>query len=143
MVSLMEATTSLAIEIVVLALLTIAVALKNRKKFRLHGILMTTSVVLHIITILTVMLPSFSIYLENMSTIVIDASLIIVFIHILLGLIAVGLGILLTASWHLKTDLQTCFANKKLMKPTLTIWVVAILLGIYVYIVAWATQLQL
>jgi len=147
MVSVLEATVSLAIQIVVLALLIVAVAFKNRKKFREHGILMITSVVLHIITILTVMVPSFRVYFyfspQNTGTIVIDASLIITIIHVALGLIAVTLGIWLTASWHLKTDLQRCFANKKLMKPTLTIWVPAILLGIFLYITIWATTLQL
>ena len=143
MVSLMEATTSLAIEIVVLALLTIAVALKNRKRFRLHGILMTTSVILHIITILTVMLPSFSTFFSFSGTLVIDPIVIITFIHVALGLIVVAIGIWLTALWHLKTDLQRCFSNKKLMKPTLTIWVIAISLGIILYITIWATQLQL
>jgi len=146
MVSVMEATISLAIQITVLALLTIAYALKNRKKFRQHGILMTTSVLLHIITILTVMVPSFTSYSSGAlgsGVISIDPDLIITLIHVTLGLIAVALGIWLTASWHLKTDLQRCFANKKLMKPTLIVWVIAILLGIYLYIRIWATILQL
>ena len=138
MVSVMEATVSLVIQIIVLALLTVAVVLKNRKKFREHGILMTTSVVLHIITILYVMVPSFSSFFSSPGTIVIDVIVIISFIHVALGLIAVALGIWLTASWHFKTDLQRCFSNKKLMKPTLTMWVTAILLGIIMYITFWA-----
>ena len=137
MVSVMEATVSLVIQIIVLALLTVAVVLKNRKKFREHGILMTTSVVLHIITILYVMVPSFSSFFSSPGTIVIDVIVIISFIHVALGLIAVALGIWLTASWHFKTDLQRCFSNKKLMKPTLTMWVTAILLGVIMYITFW------
>ena len=137
MVSVMEATVSLVIQIIVLALLTVAVVLKNRKKFREHGILMTTSVVLHIITILYVMVPSFSSFFNSPGTIVIDVIVIISFIHVALGLIAVALGIWLTASWHFKTDLQRCFSNKKLMKPTLTMWVTAILLGLIMYVTFW------
>ena len=137
MVSVMEATVSLVIQIIVLALLTVAVMFKNRKKFREHGILMTTSVVLHIITILYVMVPSFSSFFNSPGTIVIDVIVIISFIHVALGLIAVALGIWLTASWHFKTDLQRCFSNKKLMKPTLTMWVTAILLGVIMYITFW------
>ena len=144
MVSVMEATVSLAFQITVLALLIVAYALKNRKKFRRHGIIMTSAVVLHIITILTVMVPSFTSYIPSSG--VIDYTnpiLIITLIHVALGLIAVVLGIWLAASWHLKTDLKRCFANKKLMKPTLTMWVIAILLGIFLYITIWATTLQL
>ena len=144
MVSVTEATASLVLQIIVLVLLIVAVALKNRKKFRQHGILMTTSVVLHIITILTVMYPPLSSYFsfQNTGSIVIDADLIITVLHVAMGLTAVTIGIWLTASWHLKTDLQRCFSNKKLMKPTLAMWVIAILLGIYLYISIWATTLQ-
>ena len=144
MVSVIEATASLVIQIIVLVLLTVAVALKNRKKFRQHGILMTTSVVLHIITILYVMVPSFTSYIPSSGAIdYTHPILIITLTHVALGLIAVALGIWLGASWHLKTDLQRCFANKKLMKPTLIMWVIAILLGIFLYITIWATTLQL
>lgn len=139
MVSLMEATISLALQITVLVLLIVAYALKNGKKFRQHGILMTTAVVLHIITILYVMIPSFISYFGVPGMIVIDANVIITVLHVTLGLIAAALGIWLAASWHLKTDLQRCFANKKLMKPTLTMWIIAILLGVYLYIIIWAT----
>ena len=138
MVSVMEATVSLAIQVIVLALLIVAVAFKNRKKFRQHGITMTTAVVLHIITILAVMVPSFSSFFSSPGTIVIDAIVIISFIHVALGLIAVALGVWLTAAWHLKTDLQTCFNNKKVMKPTLALCVTAILLGVIMYITFWA-----
>ena len=142
-VNVISATASLVIQIIVLALLIIAVALKNKKRFREHGILMTTSVILHIITILTVMVPSFISYFPQTGSIRIDEALIITLTHMTLGLIAVAIGIWLTASWHFRTDLQRCFSNKKLMKPTLAIWIIAILIGIILYITAWATSLQL
>lgn len=138
MVSVVEATASLAIEIIILALLTAAYMLKNRNKFRQHGILMTTSVILHLITILFVMIPSFSFFFGGSGTLVIDAIVIISLVHVVLGLVAVTIGIWLVGSWHFKTDLQRCFSNKKLMKPTLIIWVSANLLGIYLYILFWA-----
>src|SRR3989304_6792869 len=99
MVSVMEATVSLAFQITVLALLIVAYALKNRKKFREHGILMTTSVVLHIITILYVMVPSFTSYIPSSGAIdYTHPVLIITLTHVALGLIAVALGIWLGAS---------------------------------------------
>jgi len=141
MVSLTDATISLAIQITVLALLIIAWTLKNRKKFRQHGITMTTAVVLHIITILYVMIPSLSSFLNSPGTIILDPIVIITFIHVALGFITVALGIWLAASWHFKTDLQTCFSNKRLMKPTIALWFIAILLGVTIYITIWAELL--
>jgi uncharacterized membrane protein YozB (DUF420 family) len=136
MVSFIDATISLAIQMTVLALLIIAYVLKNRKKFRQHGITMTTAVVLHIITILYVMIPSFSVF-TSLGTIELDPIVIVLFIHVALGFITLALGVWLTVSWHFKTNLQTCFNNKKLMKPTIALWFIAILLGVMMYLIAW------
>ncbi len=140
MVTLMDATLSLALELTVLPLLLAAVMLKNRKKFRQHGITMTTSVILHLIAILTVMVPSFSVFFTSPG-IAIDPLVIFSFIHVALGLAAVISGIWLVASWHLKKDVSGCFTRKKIMKPTLTIWIAAILFGVTLYIVIWASFL--
>jgi len=143
-VTLTEATISLVVEITVLVLLIVAFALKNRKKYRQHGIAMTSAIALHIITILVVMLPSFSTFFTAPGTTVpflLDPIVIISFVHVALGLAAVVIGIRLVASWHFKTDLQTCFANKKMMKPTIILWVTAILLGIVMYVIFWASFL--
>ncbi len=141
MVSVIEATASLIIQIVVLALLLVAYSFKNQKKFRQHGITITAAVVLHIVTILYVMVPSLSSFLSSPSTITVDAIVLLSFIHVGLGLVAVALGIWLVASWRLRTDLQRCFANKRIMKPTLALWVTAILLGAIMYVVFWAASL--
>jgi uncharacterized membrane protein YozB (DUF420 family) len=98
---------------------------------------MTTAVVLHIITILYVMIPSFSGLTRALGTIELDPIVIVSFIHVALGFITVALGIWLTVSWHFKTDLQTCFRNKRLMKPTIALWFIAILLGVMMYLIGW------
>jgi len=140
MVTFTDATISLAIEIAVLPLLLVAVMLKNRKKFRQHGITMTTSVILHLIAILTVMVPSFSNFFTHPG-IVVDALVMFSFVHVALGLAAATLGLWLVGSWHLKKDLRSCFAKRRIMKPTLTTWVVTVLLGATLYIVIWASFL--
>jgi hypothetical protein len=58
MVTYVESTISLGIQIVVLALLIGAIFLKSKNKYRNHGIVMFSAVVLHIVSILAVMLPS-------------------------------------------------------------------------------------
>jgi uncharacterized membrane protein YozB (DUF420 family) len=142
MVSLIDATISLAIQIIVLVLLIIAWTLKNRKMFRQHGITMTAAVVLHIITIWYVMIPSFTSFTASPGTSLELSPIVIVsFIHVALGFITLALGIWLAISWHFKTELQTCFNNKKLMKPTLALWLITIGLGVTLYIVIWAEVL--
>jgi uncharacterized membrane protein YozB (DUF420 family) len=134
------ATISLSVQIVVLILLAFGYSLRGKKKYRQHGIVMLTAVVLHILTILTVMVPSFASFF-GAPNIVFDLLVIASLVHGLLGSIAVVLGIWLVASWRLQKDMQMCFAKKKIMRGTLTLWVIAILLGIFMYISLYATQL--
>ncbi len=143
MVTLIDATIALATEITVLGLLVVAFILKNKKRYFQHGTIMTFSVAIHVVTILSVMLPSLSIYFTSPGAKVIDAIVIVSFIHVGFGFIAVAIGSWLVASWHFRKDLRKCFANKKLMKPTLTLWIIAILIGITMYIVFWASLLFL
>ena len=135
------ATTSLAVQIVVLILLAVGYSLKGKKKFRQHGITMTTAVALHLVTILIVMIPSF---VNGFSSPHIDFTnwlVIISLVHAAFGSIAAILGVWVVASWHLKKDMQTCFAKKRIMLSTLTLWLTAILLGIVMYISFYATRL--
>jgi len=134
------ATASLALQVAVLALLILALLLKNRKKYRQHGITMTSAVVLHLVTVAVVMGPSISLIFTT-PAIVFDAPLVLTLIHVALGSIAVALGFWLVLSWHFKTDLKNCFANKKIMRSTLVLWAVAVLLGIFMYIIFYASLL--
>jgi uncharacterized membrane protein YozB (DUF420 family) len=86
------------------------------------------------------MVPSFASFF-GAPNIVFDLLVIASLVHGLLGSIAVVLGIWLVASWRLQKDMQMCFAKKKIMRGTLTLWVIAILLGIFMYISLYATQL--
>jgi uncharacterized membrane protein YozB (DUF420 family) len=54
--------------------------------------------------------------------------------HVVLGTIAVSLGVWLVAAWHLQTDVQKCFPRKRFMIVTITAWAAAIMLGIILYI---------
>jgi uncharacterized membrane protein YozB (DUF420 family) len=129
------ATASLVIQIVVLILLFGGIWLKRMKKFRQHGITMLTAVVLHTVMILAWMIPSFSnlfsypisINLAEMITVTILA-------HAFTGIAAAILGIWLVASWRLRADIKTCFAKKNAMRVTITLWLIALVLGIILYL---------
>ena len=128
------ATLSLIVQFVVLALLFGGLWLKKTKKFRQHGITMLTAVVLHTITILVVMVPSFISGFSSPASIDLANALVVTsLVHAFAGIAALLLGVWLVASWRLKADMKTCFAKKSIMRVTITIWLIALFLGIFMY----------
>src|SRR3972149_1290345 len=129
------ATVSLVIQLVVLGLLIGAVWLKTMKKLRQHGITMLSAVVLHAILILTWMIPSFTGFFSDSGSInLADTIVIIALVHAFAGIVAFVLGVWLVGSWRLKADMKTCFAKKKIMRVTLSLWLIALILGIILYL---------
>ncbi len=124
---------SLVLQIIVLALIIFAVILKSKKKFGQHGLTMLGAVVLHIVSILAVMVPSFGLFFGSGSINLADTVTMITIVHAFAGLIAALLGVWLVVSWHLKADLKGCFQKKRLMDVTFGLWVLAIVLGIIIY----------
>jgi uncharacterized membrane protein YozB (DUF420 family) len=135
MVTYVESTISLGIQIVVLGLLIGAVFLKTRKQYRRHGIAMFSAVVLHIVSILAVMVPSFRVYAGSGGINFSDVWASVTLVHVSAGLIAALFGVWLVGSWHLKTDMKGCFRKKRLMDVTLILWMLSIVLGIILYLV--------
>ena len=131
---LLISTLSLTIELVVLGLLIFAYALRGKKKFRQHGITMLAAVVLHFITILSVMIESFLGFSSSGYIDLANLTVLTILIHAFIGTIAAVLGVWLVASWHLQVNMQMCFARKKIMLTTLTLWLTAIFLGIILYV---------
>jgi uncharacterized membrane protein YozB (DUF420 family) len=130
----LAATITLAVQIVILILLLGGYSLKRMKKFRQHGMTMLVAVVLHIITILAVMLPSLATVIplvhSNTSTVL----TIVAPLHGIIGIIAAVLGVWIVTSWRLRAPVQYCAAKKKLMCLTLTLWLIALFLGILLYL---------
>ncbi len=135
MITYVESTVSLGIQIVVLCLLIGAVFLKTHKKYRQHGIVMFSAVVLHIVSILAVMVPSFRAYVGPGVINFSDLWAIVTLVHVSAGFMTALLGIWLVGSWHLKTDVQGCFKKKRFMDVTLILWMLSIVLGILLYLV--------
>jgi uncharacterized membrane protein YozB (DUF420 family) len=129
------ATVSMVIQIVVLVLLFAGIWLKGMKKFRQHGIVMLTAVVLHTIMILVWMIPSFRSLFGSPSSInLADMFTVTILVHAFMGIAAALLGIWLVASWRLRTNMKTCFAKKNTMRATMTLWLIALVLGIILYL---------
>jgi uncharacterized membrane protein YozB (DUF420 family) len=135
MITYVESTVSLGIQIVVLCLLIAAVFLKTHKKYRQHGIVMFSAIALHIVSILAVMVPSFRAYVGPGVINFSDFWAIVTLVHVSAGFITAFFGIWLVGSWHLKTDIQGCFKKKRVMDVTLILWMLSIVLGISLYLV--------
>jgi|WetSurMetagenome_2_1015567.scaffolds.fasta_scaffold36404_3 hypothetical protein len=128
-------TANLVIQIVVLFLLAYGYNLKRNLKFRQHGIVMSTALILHLIMAAYVMIPSF--VLAVIKEYIIPAPLattsIVALIHVVLGSIALSFGVWIVASWRFRQNIQGCFNRKKYMLKTLAVWVASLVFGIILY----------
>ncbi|MGD0979647.1 MAG: hypothetical protein ABR962_10985 [Candidatus Bathyarchaeia archaeon] len=129
----------LSLQIVILFLLILGLPFVKRKgeKKNLirHGYLTTLALVLHTITILIVMVPSFSTNPNSIGNLSILQS-ITVWMHAATGTAAEILGIAVVASWAFKPLQQmTCARRKWLMMPTFIIWTVSLITGAVIHVV--------
>jgi uncharacterized membrane protein YozB (DUF420 family) len=129
------ATVSLVIQLLILGLLVAGVWLRAKKKFRQHGITMLIAVVFHALVIFAWMVPSFDIFIFGGPINLVDTITLMILVHAFTGIAATVLGIWLVAAWRLKADMKTCFAKKHVMLATITLWLIAIILGFILYII--------
>jgi len=101
---------------------------------------MLVAVVLHTISILAIMVPSFGAVTSGDFPIVIPT---IPSVHGITGILAEVLGVWIIASWRLRTSLHYCAPKKKLMRLTLIVWLTALLLGTLLYLNLYTTLLPL
>jgi uncharacterized membrane protein YozB (DUF420 family) len=129
------ATISFVVQLVVLGLLLVGVWLRTAKKFRKHGITMLAAVVLHAIMVFAWMIPVFSTLFSSPGSInLADMFTVIILVHAFTGIAATILGIWIVASWRLQANMKTCFAKKRVMLVTITLWLIALFIGIYLYL---------
>ncbi len=128
-------TSSLVIQLVILGLLLGGWWLKTAKKFRQHGITMLAAVVLHAIMVFAWMIPVFSTFFSSPGSInLADMFTVIILVHAFTGITSTILGIWIVASWRLQANMKTCFAKKRVMLVTITLWLIALVIGIYLYL---------
>ena len=136
MVGVVESTISLSIEMVALGLLIGGYLLKRQGRYRQHGLSMLSALALHVVAILFVMVPSLLAFFSVPSAVnFADILVIVTLVHVSAGLLAALLGVWLVSSWHLQADLQTCFRKKRIMDVTMSLWLLAIALGVILYLV--------
>jgi uncharacterized membrane protein YozB (DUF420 family) len=99
-----------------------------------HGIIMGLAVALHTISIFVAMVPSLTASAGLFANLL-DQLALVILPHAVLGSLVEILGICLLSIWILnRRDPKACFKNRKAMRTTITLWVVELILGIYLYI---------
>jgi hypothetical protein len=95
---------------------------------------MALAVILHLTTILAIMIMSFGFLLSDLIIPApFDAISMIGLIHGVAGSIAFALGVVLVGAWHFSSDVKGCFKRKNIMRITITLWLLALVLGIALF----------
>jgi hypothetical protein len=125
---------NLGLQIGILVLIWVAYFIKKRRKYFIHGTLMTVGVILNIVSFLLVMGPSLLSF-EIVRTQPLHEYSLITLTHSAIGGIALILGAITVVSWRLQSSTKNCVKMKRLMKPTIILWTIALVLGILLYTV--------
>jgi len=126
---------NLVLEIIILIVLFAAFALKRKGKFLEHGRTMLAGVVLNILSFAIVMGPAFLSLGQNGLFDHPGRLYLVTLVHAGLGGTALVLGVFLVASWHLQASTQNCMRRKKIMRLTFMLWILALILGILLYMI--------
>jgi uncharacterized membrane protein YozB (DUF420 family) len=126
---------TLLLEIVVfLVFLAGFVLVKARRDYAKHGPIMGVAIALHTVSILGVMVPSLLSsggLFENL----LGSLQLVILAHATLGILVEILGLYVVLAWALHyKDVKPCFKRKRIMRVLAVLWTIALILGIYVYI---------
>jgi uncharacterized membrane protein YozB (DUF420 family) len=124
------ATADLVVQLVLIALVLIAVYLARRGRVIRHCTIVRGTVVVQIITIFAVMLPSLLGYVENVPPIPFLYPELL--IHHFLGLVLIA--IFIYVNLDVGRVIRPVVKRKNAMRTALGVWLVAIALGINIYL---------
>ena len=125
---------NLLIQIISFMLIVIGFGFKIKKKFIIHGYVMGAAIVLHLIFFVIAMWPSFSSGFEFFITSTALMEVQAMWIHAVVGLIALILGLFIAISWLRVTDIAACFKRKRIMDATFILWLISLMFGIITYL---------
>jgi uncharacterized membrane protein YozB (DUF420 family) len=125
---------NLLFQLVIFVVLIGSVFLKRRRSYSKHGATMGIAVTLHTFSVFFIMVPSLAASMGLLENLLAPVALVIL-LHAVLGSLVELLGVYLVLAWVLRRGrLEVCFKNKRVMKPTLALWLMELALGVYVYI---------
>jgi uncharacterized membrane protein YozB (DUF420 family) len=123
------------LQIVMFLIIVIGLIYKYKRKFKIHGGMMGIAVILHVISFLTVMGPSFSQGYDFLTTATSEPGVQAIWIHAIPGAIAMILGIFLVGAWSLRpSNVAACSRRKRIMDVAILLWALSLIFGIASYI---------
>jgi uncharacterized membrane protein YozB (DUF420 family) len=126
---------NLLIQLISFIILLTGLLYKAKGKFKTHGSFMGLAILLHFISFLLAMGPSFIGEFEFFTT---DTSLTGVqtmWVHAIAGAAALILGIVLVVAWILQSsNVKACIKRKRLMDITALLWTISLIFGIITYL---------
>ena len=126
---------NLLTQVLTLLIIFLSLYYKKKGKIKLHGTTMGLAVILHSLTLVLVMGPIFFQNFEFFSTVTSLGLVLSIWLHAVLGAIALILGALLVVIWVVQdTKVATCYSRKRIMDVTLLLWVISLIFGIATYV---------
>jgi uncharacterized membrane protein YozB (DUF420 family) len=126
---------NLLIQILSFVIISIGIGYKIKKKFKIHGILMGSGIILHLLFFVVAMWPSFSGAFDFFTTSTSLLGVQAMWIHAILGLITLILGLYVVVSWLLHvSNISSCFKKKRIMDVILISWLTSLVFGIVTYL---------
>ena len=127
---------NLILQTIMFLIIVISLIYKNKRNFKIHGGLMAIAVILHVITFLIVMGPSFFEGFNYYITTTSDLSVQMTLTHVVPRAIAMILGIVLVGAWALRSsNIAACSRMRRIMDVTVLLWLVSLIFGIATYLV--------
>ena len=130
---------NLLIQIITLVIIFVSFYYKKKGKIKLHATIMGTAVVLHLLSFILIMGPSFvqsfTFYSSRLDFLGVQTA----WIHAIPGSLALILGTYLVLVWAVKArDVASCYKRKRIMDATISLWLFSLLFGILTYILFYA-----
>jgi uncharacterized membrane protein YozB (DUF420 family) len=132
---------NLGLQITVLALILVGLVLKRMRKYLLHAASMLTAAVLNLISFFAIMWPNFLRMSESFAINISERLSLVTIGHAAFGASAEILAMLVIALWGFRSSAQNCFKYKRLMRIIFMLWVIALVLGILFYVLAYTSFL--
>jgi uncharacterized membrane protein YozB (DUF420 family) len=134
--ALLQTDLNLLLQIITFLILLIGYGYERKGKFKVHGSLMGTAVLLHALSFLLVMGPSFFVSLEYFTKETYNLGAQTTLLHAVTGAITLIVGIGLVAAWALRpSDTAACSRKKRIMDVTFLLWLASLIFGTVAYLV--------
>jgi uncharacterized membrane protein YozB (DUF420 family) len=126
---------NLLIQIVSVILVIIGIIYKLKRKLKIHGYLMSIAVLLHLVTFIIAMGPSFFDGLEFFTNFTDLLGVQAMWIHAITGGIALIIGIFLVLVWIINlSNITGCVKRKRIMDITTILWIISFIFGMITYL---------